>query len=413
MIKTIVEPPCHFPANKNIKTPREWQAVCIKLIPEKVRWEYTSLDLPNLYKAGAIKTSGDWRNYHESLLLIPEGDRVWFTGSALPALIGTGALKTNRNWIDFRECIKDIPEKQRKDYTQYVLPIQIKMDAGEELVKWKSHSSNARDCILEISERDSKWYFKSALPGLLHTGVLKTDEDWKEFIKSMKKVPENRRGWYTALAITNMAQKCDFSWLRVNEQLDIIQEYVERFGDNDFMWKTGCENFGKLNPINTRGRKLSFSKTGSELQVLDGRLSGRILRTINEHSYQAWVKATEAGIPCEEIFKYPDDHPKAGQNYAIPQRGGEIRVACLYGGPNLVEFFSDPANERYRKEVEQQAGTFGEQYMPVTPGEISKMLDQHGIKHNHLHAKNYVVQVVEGKPVVRVIDFDMAGYRKV
>ncbi len=93
---------------------------------------------------------------------------------------------------------------------------------------------------------------------------------------------------------------------------------------------------------------------------------------------------------------------------------GHVRVACRYGGTDLVEFFADKANEKHKPAIEKQVGKLGgDSGLDIVKkdGTIPTRLKELGIKYGpdrHMHAYNFVVEMKDDKPLVKIIDFDSA-----
>jgi len=389
-----------------LSRPDDWSAHAkcygegMDAIPEEHRFEYACLAMPMLMDAGLLRNTGDWRYYRGSLEAIPARHRRNYVLNTMSALIRSGAVKTMEDWRNYDESRELAPLDQRENFSEHVLPALALAGKIKKTGDWKAHARGYLEGIVLVPPERRTIYTWHALPALIAAGRLKGGGDWMvhaiNYSESLRLIPEEHRTEYTERALPAYAAGDAFSWEDVSEQLRIIGDYAKKFGNLFFIWKTGFDNLGKLREPETEGRHLKFGKSGSQLHVLDGQMSGIIIRTITETAYKAWEKAAEAGIPCEEILRYPRGHNKAGA-YRMKRLGeGRFIVACLFGGQSLPEFFLNPENGKYALEVDKQKE------------DIRKAMAAKGIIHGHADDENHVVKVVDGRPEVRLIDFDEA-----
>ncbi|MBU0763178.1 MAG: hypothetical protein KKD39_09150, partial [Candidatus Altiarchaeota archaeon] len=309
-------------ATEVLKTDADWKSFrdSLRQVPPQYRIYFTCFVMPALKASNALKTDEDWRmhtkNYNVSRDEMPQADRIEYTCGALPALIAANALKTDSDWINYRDSLNDVSPEFRVDYTRYILP------------------------------------------ALATSGGLKTDEDWKthatNYRESSERIPERHREYYTQHALPDIISTGDFTWDAVEEGVTRIEEYTNRYGNLDFIWKVGLDNFGKFGSPDSIGKPLEIMKTGGRLYAFDGRHIGVILRKMDKTAYRMWVKALEDGIPCEEILKYSEGHRLQGQYRDTKTQDGEMMVACFWGGPTITEFLRDPENKKYEEEVRRQ-----------------------------------------------------------
>ncbi|MBI5226402.1 hypothetical protein HY994_04150 [Candidatus Micrarchaeota archaeon] len=197
-----------------------------------------------------------------------------------------------------------------------------------------------------------------------------------------------------------------FEKTRTDEEIDrhlqVAKAYLEQYPDDFFFDKVVMENFGRLASPNTQINRLRFYKSDQHdvwrhgnLIPLGGKLTGTIIRLISKDSAQAWEKAHRDEFlsgHVEPILVRPRD-----SRLRVFEANNEKRVYTRYTGQRISEF-ADQNPELAREVWEQQI-------------EIVKALNRLGINFGnsaHLHNDNFTVELVEGKPVVRVIDFDKA-----
>lgn len=176
----------------------------------------------------------------------------------------------------------------------------------------------------------------------------------------------------------------------LREQIELAKQYQTT--GKYFYQRTGAANFGKLHPIGGAiAKRYQFPKTGSRIMPLGGKLHGYIVRTLPREAYEAWLAAHNAGLQVEEIM-----HRKC-KPVAYPTSDGMMRVYTRFGGEHHKKFLREnPGHwQEVRRQIEQ----------------IKTGLAELGINHGHFD-NNLVVKMVNGKPLVRVIDFDAAKLKK-
>ncbi|MDP3742170.1 MAG: hypothetical protein Q8R15_02545 [Candidatus Micrarchaeota archaeon] len=171
----------------------------------------------------------------------------------------------------------------------------------------------------------------------------------------------------------------------LRRQIDIAKTYHAT--GKYFYDKTASANFGKLAPIGSGIKRYRFLKTGSALIPLGGKLHGYIVRVLSREAYGAWLAAHKAGLQVEEILH------RNGKPRAYLTKGGMMRVYTKFAGEHLEKFFRE--NPGHSEEIQRQIQ------------QIKIGLVGLGIEHGHFD-NNLVVELVDKKPVVRLIDFDAA-----
>ncbi len=132
--------------------------------------------------------------------------------------------------------------------------------------------------------------------------------------------------------------------------------------------------------------------------------SSFLLQGITPQSFEAWKKAFEhnwkdnglAHNPIEPLLQ------KKGKYRAYKNKDGTYRVSTgVIHGTSLYLFTKKPAHNG-----EDRWATVREIKRQKTI--IDSTLTQLKIKHSHDHPANYLVEMVEGKPRLYIIDFDAA-----
>lgn len=168
--------------------------------------------------------------------------------------------------------------------------------------------------------------------------------------------------------------------------MDILRSYWEALGKSMYALKIIHSNPYGLKPLDVKTiPRLPFVKDGSVLVPLGGKLTGYLFRIITKESFDAWKKAYDAGMPCEEIVRH------------YHRKDDTVSVVSKFHG--------------------EQVGIFKEEHPELSKAidfqieNIKKQLSNIGVTHGsyrHMHDGNFVVQMIDGKPFVRIIDFDQA-----
>ena len=192
----------------------------------------------------------------------------------------------------------------------------------------------------------------------------------------------------------------------IQQQVQIAKGYLK---DKDYFYsRVIAENFGRLAPQTQIVNRLKFYKEPvlgspdnpqffeSKVIPLGGKLIGHIIRILHKSAYEAWLAAHKAGVPVEEIL-HKNGKPRA---YAVGKDG--VRVYTRYAGQRVDDFLEK--YPKHRTEIGKQMGS------------ILKRLEELGITYSwtptHFHEGNFTVEMANGKPIVRIIDFDMAELRE-
>lgn len=200
-------------------------------------------------------------------------------------------------------------------------------------------------------------------------------------------LPHIHIGYYSDLgrALHTYFEKEKPSVEHVQRQIGLTKQYFAT--GKYFFEKVAVNNFGKLGAIGVGTRRYNFPKAGGGIIPLGGKLHGYIIRTLPREAYEAWLKAHQAGLQVEEIL-----HVR-GKPRAYTAANGRMRVYTRFAGEYLTKFIAK--NRHHVKEVQRQIE------------QIKTGLIGLGIEHGHFD-NNLVVELVQSKPVVRLIDFDQA-----
>lgn len=169
----------------------------------------------------------------------------------------------------------------------------------------------------------------------------------------------------------------------MRQRIELAKKYFQEVGFTVYTQRIIDDNFWNFEDNNQLLKRYKFEKTGSVLIPLGGRFKTKIIvRIISQKAFDAWKKAQDAGIAVEEIIR------------AYPAKNGMVRVFCRYEGENL---------EQYLKKYPERKGICFEQR-----NKIIGQLEILNIEHGHLRDHNFTVKEVNGKIIVKAIDFDHA-----
>lgn len=180
----------------------------------------------------------------------------------------------------------------------------------------------------------------------------------------------------TGLSKTNLQ-----SFSHLDDLYDLARAYWDLIGESIYTRKLLMDGLPKLRPLDAKINRLPFKKTGSVLIPLAGRLTGLLFRVINKKAFLAWKKAYDLGIPCEEILRF------------YPRQGDKVAVVTRYAGENLEIFIKKHPEWR--------------DHLGLMRLSIIKRLKDNGIFHRDPQESNFVVEMINNKPFVRIIDFDL------
>ncbi|NYZ78019.1 hypothetical protein H0N96_01285 [Candidatus Micrarchaeota archaeon] len=250
--------------------------------------------------------------------------------------------------------------------------------------------------IPKIGKKDLWELFKTGLPE-----TLKLNPSPKALENAVKIMPLLHKGVRVSLFEYGVPKLLESnpSNEEVKKSIENAAEYLKRHDSSFFHSKVAVENLGRLSVEEVK--RLSFFKPelqghlkiySDKLIPLSGKLENIIIRIIKPSAFEAWKHAFEKGVPVE-----PFCVGKRGIIYSkFKDETGEerVRVFTRYAGERTRDYLLK--NPRQELKVEKQIKA------------IVKRLEKIGVEHGHPHLENFVVEPVNGKPLVRVIDFSLA-----
>ena len=210
-----------------------------------------------------------------------------------------------------------------------------------------------------------------------------------ETVLQLEEIAKDQDDIFMSTFYDGLQQSFNFvhTWEDVQNFLDIALTYWKKLGKNAYTKTLISSGVHKLRDTDSTVNRLDFIKTGSTLIPLGGKLTGCLIRIVQKFAFDSWKKAYDAGIACEEIIRYRI------------RKDGSVAVVTRYAGERL-DLFREHAqrnnNGQYLQSIDDQVAT------------IMRNLAKLRIQHGHAHQGNFVVKEEHGKPVVRIIDFDMA-----
>ena len=137
-------------------------------------------------------------------------------------------------------------------------------------------------------------------------------------------------------------------------------------------------------------------KTGNRTILLGGMLRDKaVIKIMTQSQVEIWKRVMEAGVPVEPILK-----KRGGYRITKINKGpekGKFRVSTgVLQGPSARIFFNHKENEKHVLQVKMQIEN------------IHKKLNELGIIHGHENLGNFVVVMQNNRPIVYLIDFDLA-----
>ncbi len=242
----------------------------------------------------------------------------------------------------------------------------------------------------------------------------------------LKRKPEKAAKMYLNAALGTSDSTLKEKWFAKAGKINGIPYlwYYNRLGRSFFIQKVISENQFNLASLDTAVNRLRFDKTGSELIPLGGKLTGYIIRVVPESSFESWKKADEAlraaGLPdrVEPILRvYRRLTPKGGAK--IPLLSGGRWMVSTVGG--LVSVVTRYCGEQYKIVAENDRMKYSAIFklpsdelnaeLRKQRAAILHVLNKAGVEHGHPHDGNFTVDIKDGKPFVRIIDFDKASSR--
>ncbi len=274
-----------------------------------------------------------------------------------------------------KKLLPHVSEQTRRQFDRLTLPAVLRYKPSRKVL-----ATIADEVLPQIPERNRDYLVGCALHSLVKLNL--SSEKWRMVGREiLPQLPEDYRMDFVIRALPRVNDR-----EALHEQLPAVKAILDGLENSQFAYSIIAQNFGKLQHPDVSVSKLSFKKTGSVLVPLGGELTGTLVRKVDMTAYEAWKKASDAGIPVEPIMR------------AKTTAEGNVRVYTKFVGEVLGTFVA--LNPNMRTEIERQRE------------DILTRLNQAGISHGHAHELNFVVRIEEGKPVVRIIDFDRAFQTK-
>ncbi len=360
----------------------EWHAInrILPRIPEIARSHFFQYHLPPVLHGKP--TSEQWKIIEDILPSIPEQYRQNFFQYVFPT-----ALTHSRISEKMREIIETVvdelrssPEPSQVNFVEKLAPTAIENTSSSEKLRETLQAVN--QVLQEMPEHARVVASRHALQVMLSQKP--TPDEVKKAGKTINElltvIPREHHLSFLEESLPDTLSNSNLQDLERHAQ--IAKEYLGEQTDH-FMSKIVAENFGRLmlrTRLNSK-QKLRFRKTGSQLIPLTGRFTGKMFRIIDEQPFTAWKHAHD-NMPVEPILK------------VRKLKDGRMLVLTRYVGMRTKDFIK--IHSVHREEVER------------LEREAIAKLAEIGVDHVHLHDQNIVVELVDGKPVVRIIDFDQA-----
>lgn len=337
----------------------------------------------------------------------------------LPDLVSSGAGPTV--WKHVLGLYPQIHPNHRLRFLRHVLPYVMDRRA------WSREVRTALEGVSEllplIPRRARGWFYSAALADLVKSKPtperLKAEvEVAKKYLQQYPKdyfygkvVAENfgrlaspdrvhlfdsapdAPSFDAAITAYNKAKRSNVS-LKLS---DSVLMQLDQFGEaHQGPFVMARDESGRIHVQKRVLNRLRFRKTGSRLIPLVGPLMGYLIRQIRPKAYEAWKKAhldPELRDHVEPIVE--NDGILHGYEHA-----GKVLVLTRHVGTAAFEF--KRRQPKFAPEVERQRRW------------ILKKLRKKGIQFSmgdHAHDANFLVELVNGQPHVRLIDFDQARLR--
>lgn len=232
-------------------------------------------------------------------------------------------------------------------------------------------------------------FLEKALPAIIRRRP--SEERLEETLNILGRISKNTTPSSIQSGVTFFKSVGSFfnkhSFEEFRKKAEMAEEYLRKNKGGYFFNKVMLENFSDLSKS-----RLNFKKTGGELVPLGKNLTNKIARVVNPEAFEVWKELYEDKNLKEHVEPILE---KNGVLRAFKSKEG-VRVFTRYVGIRVDDFKKE--HPEHAKEVDEQVNW------------IKQKLWDKGIRHGHIHPGNLVVEMVKGKPNVRLIDFDAAGY---
>jgi|GEM_PF-4458209 len=407
-----------------VKKPGDWDKLTdavgkIENVDAKVA--FIGYVLPDMKRSGAMESMDGAEAAAEQF---EKCTKEWEWGKEnratwLSSIVKTGKVKSGQDWEDIRETVKGIPKdwlddrRTRKGYGTLIgnaleggkSPADVRHELGiikkyvrkhgDKKMIWKTGADNLEQGIPE----------PAAFP---RTMRFEKDDSGGNTVDNTL-LPLSGRA--TGIFFRKMDPEAYRAWAKAQKAGVPCEQILTR---DRFLTKATPQ---ELESMDVRGlaKKLNVKYTQD---VAKRAASGDSLR-VEERGEEKRVIVSDAG--GKDILSLRARRDRDG-NFNLSAKSfrakktkdGMVRVACKYGGQDLVEFFADESNEKYKPQIEKQVGKLGgpSGLDIVEPnGEIPTKLKELGIRYgpdSHMHPYNFVVEMKDEAPLVRIIDFDHA-----
>ncbi|MFA4946611.1 MAG: hypothetical protein WC607_03700 [Candidatus Micrarchaeia archaeon] len=253
--------------------------------------------------------------------------------------------------------------------------------------------------ILPTIPEEHRWrFFVSSLPETLKHKPTpeKLKQTWATIAEILPTIPEEHLPSFfnrlPKVILRNPAQD------ELEQMVANAKDYLEGHPGDYFFGKVVAENFGRIAPPEGKFNRLSFEKTGM-LIPLGGRDKGGIIRIIRPNAFEAWKKAYEDSKLRRHVEPILE---KNGKLRAYVRPDGTYRVYTRYAGTRVPDYLIQNPGKKSQVETQQQKIRLALYRLGIDYG-------PHQTRHDH--DGNFTVETVNGKPVVKLIDFDLATVR--
>jgi len=238
-----------------------------------------------------------------------------------------------------------------------------------------------------------RYLFRDDFPPTFESGI--SVASFENILKFLKRIDSNLYSTFFVRDLPHSVIDNKLTDDLIAKQIKIANQYLDR--NPDFYYqKVVIDNFGQLIAPDEKSRKLpDFGKSGGKLIPIGGKANKYMIKILPTEGYEAWKRVRDAGIPVEEIV-YLNGRPMA-----YPAGPGEMRVYVKHSGTRLYDFKKQ--HPEYEEDLDSQMLNITRRLYEIGV----ERFDKSKIR-NHPLESNCVVEMINGRPVVKVIDFDYA-----
>lgn len=365
---------------------------------EKWGWENDdkAVWLQDIMICGKVKTPGDWGDIRESLDGIPKS-RLRDSGAqrGYASVIGE-ALNSLKTPADIRRDMDEI-----KRYIQ---------KHGENDMIWKVGADNLLRGNPRIVYDDAgKPDHISSIPGVdAYPRPLRFDGGLADTLEE-KTTPLS--GAATGVLLRDISNEAYRAWAKARDAKVPCEQMLTR---EMFLTTVTSQQLYELDP-ESLGKKLDEKHSGDIAKMAAGAHSVEVVGRRNEKRVVALDSKGKTLLNLRARMDSGGDYMLSVKCFrASMRRDGVMRVACRYAGQDLPSFLADESNMVHMPDVEKMTGKIAfvpEPKISDDSGQIPKRLSELGIIFNKgegVKPENYAVEVIDGKPTVRIVDFGKA-----